>query len=126
MARKTKQELLEAFAVLVGDDDRDEITAFMEDLDDSYNDDRDEELERIRAELETERERYNKDMADLQKRYDDDLAAAKRQYRERFYRRDNPTEETEVKEIKTETKGEKDPADITYEDIFTEEKEDKN
>lgn len=117
MARKTKEEILNAFAAIVGDDDRDEVLAFMEDLADSMIEGDTEEIERLRADLETERARY-----------DENERAWRRRYKERFYRGadDNEDGETVIeKKEKIEKKDEPTGEEVEYEDLFEEKDEKK-
>ena len=114
MAKRTRDEILNAFAQIVGDDERDEVIAFMEDLADSMTEGDAAEIEQLRADLETERARY-----------DENDRAWRRRYRERFYRGADDDEDGETvieKKEKIEKKDEPKGEEVTYDDILTEEK----
>ena len=107
--KKTLEELKESFRGVVGEDDREEVLAFLEDLTDSFDaeppepaepDGRVEELEGRITELEGK-------YADLKKRY-----------RDRFYGRTD-----EEKEEETVTEEKPDGEKITINDLFNERKD---
>lgn len=107
--KKTLEELKESFRGVVGEDDREEVLAFLEDLTDSFDVNPPEPAEpdgRV-AELEGKITELEGKYADLKKRY-----------RDRFY---GQTEEEKEEETVSEDKpdGEK----ITINDLF-EERED--
>ena len=110
--KKTLEELKETFRGVVGEDDREEVLGFLEDLTDSFDtnppepaepDGRVEELEGKVSELEAK-------YADL-----------KRRYRDRFYGRGEDDEE--IKEEKTETDDKPDGDKIKIDDLFEERKD---
>ena len=100
--KRTLDEMLAEFRNIVGEDDREEVIGFLEDLTDSYAEPAEpaEDLSGRVAELEGE------------------VKAWKERYRNRFY----GVAEDEVEE--EETKTEPDDEEIKIKDLFKEKKED--
>lgn len=118
MARKSLDDILAALGAIVGDNTTDEYLALLEDITDSMVDPTD-ELEALREQL-----------AEAERRYAENDLMHRTRYRDRFYGKipDDEKEEVERVETETEKKIEKSGEDVTFEDVFTEEKkkEDKN
>ena len=100
--KRTLDEMLAEFRNIVGEDDREEVIGFLEDLSDSYAEpaEASEDLSGRVAELEGE------------------VKAWKERYRNRFY--GVTDDEVEEEETKTEPDGE----EIKIKDLFKEKKED--
>ena len=102
MAKKTLEELISEFNLIVGDNDSEEVLAFLEDLTDAMNADPPAETEDLRGRV----EELEGQLRDLRKRY-----------RDRFYGRTDEKEEDET--VETE---EVDGDNIKIKDLFKEEK----
>lgn len=108
--KKTLEELKESFRGVVGEDDREEVLAFLEDLTDSFDVNPPEPAEpdgRV-AELEGK-------LTELEGKYAD----LKRRYKDRFYGRG----EEEEKEEETVTEEKPDGEKIKIDDLFEERKD---
>ena len=107
--KKTLEELKESFRGVVGEDDREEVLAFLEDLTDSFSENAPEP-----AEPDGRVEELEGKLTELEGKYAD----LKKRYRDRFYGR---TEEEKEEETVTEEKpdGEK----IKIDDLFEERKD---
>ena len=101
MAKKTLEELTGEFNLIVGDNDSEEVLAFLEDLTDTMNAEPPAESEDLRGRV----EELEGQLRDLRKRY-----------RDRFYGRTDEKEEDET--VKTE---EVDGDNIKIKDLFKEE-----
>ena len=102
MAKKTLEELTEEFNLIVGDNDSEDVLAFLEDLTDTMNAEPPAESEDLRSRV----EELEGQLRDLRKRY-----------RDRFYGRTDEKEEDET--VETE---EVDGDNIKIKDLFKEEK----
>ena len=102
MAKKTLEELTGEFNLIVGDNDSEEVLAFLEDLTDTMNAEPPAESEDLRGRV----EELEGQLRDLRKRY-----------RDRFYGRSDEKEEDET--VETE---EVDGDNIKIKDLFKEEK----
>ena len=101
MAKKTLEELTGEFNLIVGDNDSEEVLAFLEDLTDTMNAEPPAESEDLRGRV----EELEGQLRDLRKRY-----------RDRFYGRTDEKEEEEF--VETE---EVDGDNIKIKDLFKEE-----
>ena len=102
MAKKTLEELTGEFNLIVGDNDSEEVLAFLEDLTDTMNAEPPAETEDLRGRV----EELEGQLRDLRKRY-----------RDRFYGRTDEKEEEES--VETEKV---DGDNIKIKDLFKEEK----
>ena len=102
MAKKTLEELTGEFNLIVGDNDSEDVLAFLEDLTDTMNAEPSAESEDLRGRV----EELEGQLRDLRKRY-----------RDRFYGRTDEKEEDET--VETE---EVDGDNIKIKDLFKEEK----
>ena len=102
MAKKTLEELTGEFNLIVGDNDSEDVLAFLEDLTDTMNAEPPAESEDLRGRV----EELEGQLRDLRKRY-----------RDRFYGRTDEKEEDET--VETE---EVDGDNIKIKDLFKEEK----
>ena len=102
MAKKTLEELTGEFNLIVGDNDSEDVLAFLEDLTDTMNAEPPAESEDLRGRV----EELEGQLRDLRKRY-----------RDRFYGRTDDKEEEES--VETE---EVDGDNIKIKDLFKEEK----
>ena len=102
MAKKTLEELTGEFNLIVGDNDSEDVLAFLEDLTDTMNAEPPAESEDLRGRV----EELEGQLRDLRKRY-----------RDRFYGRTDEKEEDET--VETE---EVDGDTIKIKDLFKEEK----
>ena len=102
MAKKTLEELTGEFNLIVGDNDSEDVLAFLEDLTDTVNAEPPAESEDLRSRV----EELEGQLRDLRKRY-----------RDRFYGRTDEKEEDEA--VETE---EVDGDNIKIKDLFKEEK----
>ena len=101
MAKKTLEELTGEFNLIVGDNDSEDVLAFLEDLTDTMNAEPPAESEDLRGRV----EELEGQLRDLRKRY-----------RDRFYGRTDEKEEDET--VETE---EVDGDNIKIKDLFKEE-----
>ena len=101
MAKKTLEELTGEFKLIVGDNDSEEVLAFLEDLTDTMNAVPPAESEDLRGRV----EELEGQLRDLRKRY-----------RDRFYGRTDEKEEEESVETEKE-----DGDNIKIKDLFKEE-----
>ena len=101
MAKKTLEELTGEFNLIVGDNDSEEVLAFLEDLTDTMNAEPPAESEDLRGRV----EELEGQLRDLRKRY-----------RDRFYGRTDEKEEEET--VETEKV---DGDNIKIKDLFKEE-----
>ena len=101
MAKKTLEELTGEFNLIVGDNDSEEVLAFLEDLTDTMNAEPPAESEDLRGRV----EELEGQLRDLRKRY-----------RDRFYGRTDEKEEDET--VETE---QVDGDNIKIKDLFKEE-----
>lgn len=101
MAKKTLEELTGEFNLIVGDNDSEDVLAFLEDLTDTMNAEPPVESEDLRGRV----EELEGQLRDLRKRY-----------RDRFYGRTDEKEEEET--VETETV---DGDNIKIKDLFKEE-----
>ena len=101
MAKKTLEELTGEFKLIVGDNDSEEVLAFLEDLTDTMNAEPPAESEDLRSRV----EELEGQLRDLRKRY-----------RDRFYGRTDDKEEEES--VETE---QVDGDNIKIKDLFKEE-----
>ena len=101
MAKKTLEELTGEFNLIVGDNDSEEVLAFLEDLTDTMNAEPPAESEDLRGRV----EELEGQLRDLRKRY-----------RDRFYGRTDEKEEEET--VETE---QVDGDNIKIKDLFKEE-----
>ena len=101
MAKKTLEELTGEFNLIVGDNDSEDVLAFLEDLTDTVNAEPPAESEDLRGRV----EELEGQLRDLRKRY-----------RDRFYGRSDEKEEEET--VETE---EVDGDNIKIKDLFKEE-----
>ena len=101
MAKKTLEELTGEFNLIVGDNDSEEVLAFLEDLTDTMNAEPPAESEDLRGRV----EELEGQLRDLRKRY-----------RDRFYGRTDEKEEDEA--VETEKV---DGDNIKIKDLFKEE-----
>lgn len=101
MAKKTLEELTGEFNLIVGDNDSEDVLAFLEDLTDTMNAEPPAESEDLRGRV----EELEGQLRDLRKRY-----------RDRFYGRTDEKEEEET--VETE---EVDGDNIKIKDLFKEE-----
>ena len=101
MAKKTLEELTGEFNLIVGDNDSEDVLAFLEDLTDTMNAEPPAESEDLRGRV----EELDGQLRDLRKRY-----------RDRFYGRTDEKEEKET--VETE---EVDGDNIKIKDLFKEE-----
>lgn len=102
MAKKTLEELTGEFNLIVGDNDSEDVLAFLEDLTDTMNAEPPAESEDLRGRV----EELEGQLRDLRKRY-----------RDRFYgRTDDKEEEESVEDEKV------DGDNIKIKDLFKEEK----
>ena len=102
MAKKTLEELTGEFNLIVGDNDSEDVLAFLEDLTDTVNAEPPAESEDLRGRV----EELEGQLRDLRKRY-----------RDRFYGRTDDKEEEES--VETE---QVDGDNIKIKDLFKEEK----
>ena len=101
MAKKTLEELTSEFNLIVGDNDSEDVLAFLEDLTDTVNAEPPAESEDLRSRV----EELEGQLRDLRKRY-----------RDRFYGRTDDKEEEEA--VETE---QVDGDNIKIKDLFKEE-----
>lgn len=101
MAKKTLEELTGEFNLIVGDNDSEDVLAFLEDLTDTMNAEPPAEIEDLRDRV----EELEGQLRDLRKRY-----------RDRFYGRTDDKEEEEFVETKKV-----DGDNIKIKDLFKEE-----
>ena len=101
MAKKTLEELTGEFNLIVGDNDSEDVLAFLEDLTDTMNAEPPAESEELRGRV----EELEGQLRDLRKRY-----------RDRFYGRTDEKEEEET--VETE---QVDGDNIKIKDLFKEE-----
>ena len=101
MAKKTLEELTGEFNLIVGDNDSEDVLAFLEDLTDTMNAEPPAESEELRGRV----EELEGQLRDLRKRY-----------RDRFYGRTDDKEEEEA--VETE---QVDGDNIKIKDLFKEE-----
>ena len=101
MAKKTLEELTGEFNLIVGDNDSEDVLAFLEDLTDTMNAEPPAESEDLRGRV----EELERQLRDLRKRY-----------RDRFYGRTDDKEEEEA--VETE---QVDGDNIKIKDLFKEE-----
>ena len=101
MAKKTLEELTGEFNIIVGDNDSEDVLAFLEDLTDTVNAEPPAESEDLRSRV----EELEGQLRDLRKRY-----------RDRFYGRTDEKEEDET--VETENV---DGDSIKIKDLFKEE-----
>ena len=101
MAKKTLEELTGEFSLIVGDNDSEDVLAFLEDLTDTMNAEPPAESEELRGRV----EELEGQLRDLRKRY-----------RDRFYGRTDEKEEEES--VETE---QVDGDNIKIKDLFKEE-----
>ena len=101
MAKKTLEELTGEFNLIVGDNDSEDVLAFLEDLTDTMNAEPPAESEDLRGRV----EELEGQLRDLRKRY-----------RDRFYGRTDEKEEEETVEAETV-----DGDNIKIKDLFKEE-----
>lgn len=101
MAKKTLEELTNEFNLIVGDNDSEDVLAFLEDLTDTMNAEPPAESEDLRGRV----EELEGQLRDLRKRY-----------RDRFYGRTDEKEEEEA--VETE---QVDGDNIKIKDLFKEE-----
>ena len=101
MAKKTLEELTGEFNLIVGDNDSEDVLAFLEDLTDTVNAEPPAESEELRGRV----EELEGQLRDLRKRY-----------RDRFYGRTDEKEEEEA--VETE---QVDGDNIKIKDLFKEE-----
>lgn len=99
MAVRTREEILEAVRARVGDDNSDEVIAFIEDITDTLND--------YEARL--------SDSTDWKVKYEENDAEWREKYKARFFGK-------EV--VETEIDDEEEVKSMKYEDLFEEVKED--
>lgn len=104
MAKKTLEELTGEFNLIVGDNDSEDVLAFLEDLTDTMNAEPPAESEDLRGRV----EELEGQLRDLRKRY-----------RDRFYGRTDDKEEEEEESVETE---QVDGDNIKIKDLFKEEK----
>lgn len=104
MAKKTLEELTGEFNLIVGDNDSEDVLAFLEDLTDTMNTEPPAESEDLRGRV----EELEGQLRDLRKRY-----------RDRFYGRTDDKEEEEEESVETE---QVDGDNIKIKDLFKEEK----
>ena len=104
MAKKTLEELTGEFNLIVGDNDSEDVLAFLEDLTDTMNAEPPAESEDLRGRV----EELEGQLRDLRKRY-----------RDRFYGRTDEKEEEEEESGETEKV---DGDNIKIKDLFKEEK----
>ena len=103
MAKKTLEELTGEFNLIVGDNDSEDVIAFLEDLTDTVNAEPPAESEELRGRV----EELEGQLRDLRKRY-----------RDRFYGRTDEKEEEEEESGETEKV---DGDNIKIKDLFKEE-----
>ena len=103
MAKKTLEELTGEFNLIVGDNDSEDVLAFLEDLTDTMNAEPPAESEELRGRV----EELEGQLRDLRKRY-----------RDRFYGRTDEKEEEEEEPVETEKV---DGDNIKIKDLFKEE-----
>lgn len=116
MAKRTLEELLKAFGDIIGDNTDDAVLALMEDITDSMSSDAADEIARLNAALE-----------EANRRFEENDQMHRRKYRDRFMGIIPEDEKKERETVKTETEkeAEKSGEDVTFEDVFTEVKKDK-
>lgn len=118
MAKRTLEELLKAFGDIVGDNTDDAVLALMEDITDSMTSNDADEIARLNAALE-----------EANRRFEENDQMHRRKYRDRFMgiipEDEKKKEDRETVETKTEKEIKKSGEDVTFEDVFTEEKKDK-
>ncbi len=102
MAVKTKEELLEAIKVRIGEDTSDETIAFLEDVSDTLDD---------------YEKKSNGDGEDWKTKYEENDKSWREKYRERFFSKKVDEEDLEDEEEEVKIK--------SYEDLFEEKKEEK-
>ena len=102
MAKKTLEELTGEFNLIVGDNDSEDVLAFLEDLTDTVN---------------TEPPAESEDLRSRVAEHDGQLRDLRKRYRDRFYGRTDEKEEDET--VETE---EVDGDNIKIKDLFKEEK----
>ena len=100
--KRTLDEMLAEFRNIVGEDDREEVIGFLEDLSDSY----------------AEPAEASEDLSARVSELEGEVKAWKERYRNRFY--GVTDDEVEEEETKTEPDGE----EIKIKDLFKEKKED--
>lgn len=99
--KRTIDELLAEFKGIVGEDDREEVIGFLEDLTDSY----------------AEPAEPAEDMSGRVAELEDEVKAWKARYKNRFY---GEIDDKEVEEETEEEKKEPDGEDIKIKDLFKE------
>ena len=113
--RKSVKELLDALRAIIGEDNSDAVISLIEDMTDSYITD---------DGIEAERKAWDAERDEMRAKYDE-LEAAKlaldNDWRNRYINRFGGDDE-EVEEVE-EIEKEKNPEDLTIEDIFKEKKE---
>lgn len=107
MAVRTKDELLTVFSEIVGDDSRDEVIQYMEDLSDTYDEMANSSDSALSDELNALKEKYEK----LDKEW-------REKYRDRFLKKSEESTEEKV----SENEGEENKKSYEYKELFKEEK----
>lgn len=107
MAVRTKDELLTVFSEIVGDDSRDEVIQYMEDLSDTYDEMANSSDSTLSDELNALKEKYEK----LDREW-------REKYRDRFLKKSEESTEEKV----SENEGEENKKSYEYKELFKEEK----
>lgn len=107
MAVRTKDELLTVFSEIVGDDSRDEVIQYMEDLSDTYDEMANSSDSALSDELKALKEKYEK----LDREW-------REKYRDRFLKKSEESTEEKV----SENEGEENKKSYEYKELFKEEK----
>ena len=107
MAVRTKDELLTVFSEIVGDDSRDEVIQYMEDLSDTYDKMANSSDSALFDELNALKEKYEK----LDREW-------REKYRDRFLKKSEESTEEKV----SENEDEENKKSYEYKELFKEEK----
>lgn len=107
MAVRTKDELLTVFSEIVGDDSRDEVIQYMEDLSDTYDEMANSSDSALSDKLNALKEKYEK----LDREW-------REKYRDRFLKKSEESTEEKV----SENEGEENKKSYEYKELFKEEK----
>lgn len=113
MAVRTVEELLQAVAERVGEDNSDEALAFIEDIDDTVRD-----LE-ARAASDTDWEtRYNENNAEWERKYSELDNEWRKRYKERFFSASEVNDDEDFIDDVNDIKEQEEKPKTTYDELF--------
>lgn len=112
MAVKTVEELLQAVANIVGDDDSDEALAFIEDVNDTVRD-----LDARTIDTTGWENRYNENNAEWERKYTELDNEWRKRYKERFFSASEINDDEDFIDEEQEEKPKEKPK-TTYDELF--------